>query len=247
MAADERALVTGASHGIGKAIVAKLANMHHRVRCVSRSKPEFLGPDQALCSNLVSWSPLDLSDPSAVEGYAASLEPASVTALILSAVDYGVGGRHPASSTSPLEWQRVIATNLVGHCILVSKLLPALTQNPPGTIINISSDVTVLPAAGRSAYAASKAGLHAMLRAVEAENTNGELRVYQLIPTFQSATNGIRRRRPAGFDFSSYAEPALLAEVVAQILRPSAKPIPPGAYLVYRDGSLAQYQELSSL
>ena len=86
-----------------------------------------------------------------------------------------------------------------------------------------------------------------MLRAVEAENTNGELRVYQLIPTFQSATNGIRRRRPAGFDFSSYAEPALLAEVVAQILRPSAKPIPPGAYLVYRDGSLAQYQELSSL
>jgi len=86
-----------------------------------------------------------------------------------------------------------------------------------------------------------------MLRAVEAENKNGELRIYQLIPMFQSVTNGIRRRRPTDFDFSSYAEPALIAEVVAQILCSSAKPTPPGAYLVYRDGSLAQYQELSSL
>lgn len=246
MGATECALVTGASNGIGKAIVAKLANRHHRVLCVSRSKPEFIGPDELQSANYVSWTALDLSNPSAVEKYAASLEPESVRTLILSAVDYGDGARHPASSTSPSEWQRVVSTNLVGHCVLVSKLLPTLIQHSPGTIINISSDVAVLPSAGRSAYAASKAGLHAMLRAVEAETSSGELRVYQLIPTFQSVTNGIRRRRPEGFDFSSYAEPAIVADVVGRILA-AGNSIPAGSYLVHRDGSLVQYNEVSSL
>lgn len=246
MEGSECALVTGASHGIGKAIVTKLASQHHRVLCISRSKPEFLGQDALHCTDRVNWTALDLSNPSAVENYAASLEPKSVSALILSAVDYGDGARHPASSTSPLEWQRVISTNLVGHCVLVSELLPTLIQSSPGTIINISSDVAVLPSAGRSAYAASKAGLHAMLRAVEAETTKGELRVYQLIPTFQSVTNGIRRRRPEGFDFSSYAEPEVIADVVGRILT-DGNSIQGGSYLVHKDGNLAQYNEISTL
>ena len=101
MDTTECALVTGASHGIGKAIVAKLANMHHRVLCVSRSKPEFLDQGELQSAERVNWAALDLSNPSAVEKYAASLEPKSVRTLILSAVDYGDGARHPASSTSP--------------------------------------------------------------------------------------------------------------------------------------------------
>lgn len=246
MDTPEHVLITGASHGIGKAIVVKLANTHHRVLCVSRSNPEF-SKEEFQWADRVSWTPLDLSNASAVEKYAASLAPTSVSALILSAVDYGDGGRHPASSTSTSEWQRVISTNLVGHCVLVSKLLPALTRNSPGIIIHISSDVAVIPAAGRSAYAASKAGLHAMLRAVEAESSDRGLRVYQLIPTFQSVTNGIRRRRPVDFDFSDYAEPALIADVACRILGSAGNATPAGAYLVRRDGGLIRYDETTSL
>ncbi len=246
MHSPETVLVTGASQGIGKAIVAKLASVDHRVLCVSRSKPEFHGSDQPQYADRITWNSLDLSDSNAVGKYAASLETASVNALILSAVDYGDGARHPASSTTSTEWQRVIATNLVGHCVLVSQLLPKLTRSSSGTIINISSDVAVLPAAGRSAYAASKAGLHAMLRAVEAELRSTGLRVYQLIPTFQSATEGIRRRRPEGFDFSSYATPTLIAEVVSRLLCCAGKSIPAGSYLIQKDGTLTPYQEVSS-
>jgi cyclitol oxidoreductase len=243
---ETRVLVTGASQGIGKAIVMRLACRHH-VLGVSRSQPEFLERGRFQWADRILWTPLDLSNASTIEQYATSLEPVPIHALILSAVDYGEGGRHPAFSTSKSEWQRVIATNLVGHCVLVSRLLPKLLRNTPGIIINMSSDVAVTPAAGRAAYAASKAGLHAMLRAVEAEHLVEGLRVYQLIPTFQSATHGIRRRRPVDFDFSSYADPAVIAEVVDRIVSNSGTSIPGGTYLVHRDGRLEPYEEITSI
>lgn len=246
-----RVLVTGASQGIGKAIAMRLAGGHF-VLAVSRSKPELPDATQFPWAERLTWTPLDLSNANAVEQYAASLESVAIRTLILSAVDYGEGGRHPASAISSSEWLRVIATNLVGHCVLVSRLLPKLAANAPSIIINVSSDVAVTPAAGRAAYSASKAGLHAMLRAVAAEHSfekqsAEKLRVYQLIPTFQTVTNGIRRRRPKDFDFSSYADPALIAEVVDRIVSTSGASISSGTYLVRQDGRLDQYEETASI
>lgn len=242
-----RLLVTGASQGIGKAIVMTLAGSGHSVLGVSRSKPEFPGATQFPAIDRIRWGSLDLSDAPAVEQYAASLEPVAIRALILSAVDYGNGGRHEVSAVSAAEWERVISTNLIGQSILVSRLLLKLAANAPGIIINVSSDVAVTPAAGRAAYAASKAGLHAMLRAVAAEHPAEELRVYQLVPTFQTVTNGIRRRRPTGFDFSSYADPALIAGVVNRLLSSADAAISGGTYLVRRDGTLDPFGEVTSL
>jgi NAD(P)-dependent dehydrogenase (short-subunit alcohol dehydrogenase family) len=243
-----RVLLTGASQGIGKAVLLALARSRHFVLGVSRKEPEELaGPLHSPVSDYVDWKPLDLSDAAAVGRWVASLAPIAIRALVLCAVDYGEGGRHPASATSSPEWQQVIATNLVGHCLLVSCLLPKLVTSSPGIIINVSSDVALVPAIGRAAYAASKAGLHAMLRAVAAEHSTECLRVYQLIPTFQLITNGIRRRRPIGFDFSSYAEPALIAQVVDRILFPSGSSVPAGTYLVRRDGALDEYPGVTQI
>ena len=239
-----RVLLTGASQGIGKAILLELARCGHFVLGVSRTQPEVLvDPARSSESDHIAWKPLDLSNADAVAQFAASLEQMPIRVLILCAVDYGANKRHPASRTSAHEWQQVIATNCVGQCLLVSCLLPKLVANPPGIIINISSDVALLPAPGRAAYAASKAGLHAMLRAVAAEHSVDDLRIYQLIPTFQLLTTGIRRRRPVGFDFSSYGDPAVIAQVVRQILASSEDSMEPGTYLVRRDGFLIAYPE----
>lgn len=243
-----RVLVTGASQGIGKAILLALARGRHFVLGISRTKPaELADPARSLESDYLAWKPLDLSNTADVDQFASSLEPTAIRALILSAVDYGPGGRHSASTISAQEWQQVIATNCIGHCLLVSRLLPKLMANPPGIIVNISSDVAILPGPGRAAYAASKAGLHAMLRAVAAENAVECLRVYQLIPTFQLITSGIRRRRPIDFDFSSYDDPDVIAQVVHQFLAPSGSSIAPGTYLVRRDGTMNQYPETTQI
>jgi NAD(P)-dependent dehydrogenase (short-subunit alcohol dehydrogenase family) len=243
-----RVLLTGASQGIGKAILLALAGSGYFVLGLSRTKPEELADAaRSLESDHVAWRPLDLSNAADIAQCVSSLEGVAIRALILCAVDYGPGGRHPAAAISKQEWQQVIGTNCIGHCVLASSLLPKLIANSPGIIINLSSDVAVLPATGRAAYAASKAGLHAMLRAVAAEHAVESLRVYQLIPTFQMITNGIRRRRPIGFDFSSYADPALLARVVQQILSPPGSSIAPGAYLVRRDGTMDPYPEITQI
>jgi len=239
-------LITGASQGIGRAIVMRLASRQHFVLCVSRNKPEFMDAKRFQWADRIAWTSLDLSNATAVEQYTASLETLPIRALILSAVDYGDGARHGASATSTSEWQRVIGTNLVGQSVLVARMLSKLVRNGSGVIINISSDVAVAPAVGRAAYGASKAGLHAMLRAVEAEHRDDGLCVYQLVPTFQSVTEGIRRRRPAGFDFSSYADPSLIAEVVERIMSASGS-VPAGTYLIRRDGTLDPYDEAAGL
>jgi hypothetical protein len=85
-----------------------------------------------------------------------------------------------------------------------------------------------------------------MLRAVAAEHREDGLRVFQLIPTFQSVTEGIRRRRPVGFDFSSYADPALIAEIAERILSGTG-PVVGGTYLIRRDGTLEPYEETANL
>jgi NAD(P)-dependent dehydrogenase (short-subunit alcohol dehydrogenase family) len=243
-----RVLLTGASQGIGKAILLELARHKVFVLGVSRTKPEELADGGCFPqSNFVTWEPLDLSDVAAVAKFASSLESATIRALILCAVDYGASGRHPTATTTAQEWQQVIATNCIGHCLLVSRLLPNLLANSPGVIVNISSEVALLAAPGRAAYAASKAGLHAMLRAVAAEHSVEELRVYQLIPTFQLLTSGIRRRRPREFDFSSYGDPGLLAQVVPQLLAPCDAALAPGSYLIHRDGTLSPYLETAHL
>jgi cyclitol oxidoreductase len=241
-----RILVTGASQGIGKAIFLSLARSEHSVLGITRTKPNELN-DPALSPDRVSWMPCDLLNTADVERSADLLEAVPVRALVLCAVDYGANQRHPTAQTSAREWQQVIGTNCIGHCLLVSRLLPKLVGNSPGLLINLSSDVAILPATGRAAYAASKAGLHAMLRAVATEYPAESLRVYQLIPTFQLSTEGIRRRRPVGFDFSSYADPAVIAEVVQQIVSSSGIELSPGTYWVCRDGTTEALSELTKI
>jgi cyclitol oxidoreductase len=239
-----RVVLTGASQGIGKAILLALARSGHSVLGLSRTKPtEADSPE----FNNVAWKRLDLSDTADVATCTASLEALPIRTLILSAVDYGGDQRHPTADTSAQEWERVVGTNCVGQCFLVSCLLPKLIKHSPGILINVSSDVALLPGSGRAAYAASKAGLHAMVRAVAAEYDPECLRVFQLVPTFQSITAGIRRRRPADFDFSSYVDPAVIATLVTQLLSSSGTSHTSGTYLLRRDGSIEQYSETTHL
>ena len=188
------------------------------------------------------WQSLDLSKMAEIETFTSSTEIASIRILVLSAVDYGCDRRRPASETPAEEWQRVITTNCTGQCVLVSRLLPTLTAGSPGIVVNISSEVALFPGPGRAAYASSKAALHAMLRAVAQENESA-LRVYQLVPTFQCVTPGIRRRRPLDYDFSSYGDPNIIATAVSQLVPLSGATMDAGTYLIRSSGEVQYHPE----
>jgi len=67
------------------------------------------------------------------------------------------------------QWNRVIATNLTGPFLAMKNVIPYMRKQQFGRIINISSVVGQIGVAGTSNYAASKAGLMGLTRAVAKE------------------------------------------------------------------------------
>ena len=151
---NRRAVVTGASSGVGRAIAVDLLDKGWSVLCLSRSGPDIQHPGMA-------FIPVDLLDAATLE--AALRDVGAVDALVHSAGVLKVG-RHDAMSIGDGEtmWRLHVecAARMVRH------LAPAMPDG--GRIVLIGSRVAA-GAAGRSLYAASKAALIGFARSVAAE------------------------------------------------------------------------------
>jgi len=151
---NRRAVVTGASSGIGRAIAVDLLDKGWSVVCLSRSRPDIQHHGMA-------FTPVDLLDAAALE--AVLHDVGAVDALVHAAGVLKVG-RHDAMSIGDGEtmWRLHVecAARMVKH------LAPAMPDG--GRIVLIGSRVAA-GAAGRSLYAASKAALIGFARSVAAE------------------------------------------------------------------------------
>jgi len=84
---------------------------------------------------------------------------------------------HRADSIS---WGRVIDVNLIGAFNVIRGFLPPMRSKGYGKIINMSSVVAQMGVMGTSAYAASKAGLWGMTKAIAAENKDKGITINNL-------------------------------------------------------------------
>ena len=203
-------LVTGGSRGIGAAMAAAVAATGRQVGVVSRRRPP-----------LGDWVEADLTDAAgttaAIREWVSGLaEP--LDGLVLSAVSYGRGGRHPVRETSLAEWDEVLAVNLRAQYVAVSAVLPDLLARPRALVLSVSSVAAIEPAPGRAHYAASKAGALAFFRALGEELRGTGVSVVQAMPRNQVATPGLRARRPPGFSFAGYDPPEVFDGFVAAAL-----------------------------
>ena len=153
MSEPRHALVTGASSGIGEAIVQRLLRDGWRVTGVSRRRP-------ALDAPAFAHLPLNLAAPETLEPALAGLAPdALVHAAGLLRVGK-VGESAPADEEEMWRLHVAVASRLAG--LLVPRM------GAGGRIVLIGSR-TASGAAGRGAYAASKAAQIAMVRSWGAE------------------------------------------------------------------------------
>lgn len=178
--------VTGASRGIGHAIVKEFHRAGWEVFTLART------PFSKVCpwaEGIVRHIEVDLSQPDSVAGACAQLQEAlgerGLHALVNNA---GVspknadGGRLSAVETSAETFLRVQMVNLIAPLMLSQKLLDPLKKTG-GAIVNVTSiaGTQVHPFAG-AAYAVSKAGLSALTRELAYELAESGVRVNAISP-----------------------------------------------------------------
>lgn len=161
-AAPRRALVTGGASGIGEAIVRRLAADGLQVVCADLNAAAAARLAQETGARAVA---LDVSDFEAVHAAVEAHGPFDV--LVNNA---GVDQHAFFTQTTPADWQRLLAVNLLAVLNTTHAVLPAMQARGHGRIVNVASEAGRLGSRGGSVYAAAKGGVIAFTRSIAREN-----------------------------------------------------------------------------
>ena len=176
------ALVTGASRGIGRAIADRLVSNGLYVVGTATSSDGA----QAISDRLGNGGEgrvLDVTDAVAVADQAMSLTEEGKSPLVL-VNNAGITKDALMLRMKPDDWGAVIDTNLSSIYTVVSAFIKPMTKARTGRIINISSVVGSMGNAGQVNYAAAKAGLEGMTRALAREFGSRAITVNAVAPGF---------------------------------------------------------------
>jgi len=153
-------LVTGATRGIGYAIVRRLAAEGSDLVLVARDgqRLDEVAREVGTMGVRALAIAADMSDGSAVE---AAVEKAlsEFGAIHHVVANAGITADQLTMRLKPEDWERVIAVNLTGTFRLVRAALGSMLRARYGRIVAISSVAGLMGNPGQAAYAASKAGL----------------------------------------------------------------------------------------
>ncbi|WP_030932866.1 SDR family NAD(P)-dependent oxidoreductase [Streptomyces sp. NRRL B-24720] len=164
--AQQTALVTGATAGIGRATALALAARGADVIVHGRNPEraaDTLRQIEALGA-AARFEPADLSDPAQVTALA---ERAGQVDILVN--NAGIFRFVRTADTTPDTFDAHIATNLRAPYLLVQALAPGMTTRGHGAIVNISSGAASTPGLGSGIYGATKAALESLTRVWAAE------------------------------------------------------------------------------
>lgn len=234
--------ITGATSGIGRAIVDRLSA--DRLLLVARGTPKLNKLAQQLPHAVAA--PVDLIDPHVISDFVdrwpAAAQSGGIDVLIHCA---GLACIAPVERTGPEDWDDVLSVNLIGPAQLTRALLPRLRASS-ARVVFVNSTAGIVANPQRAAYAASKAGLRAF-----AEVLRNEEPVLSVCSVFPSRTDtpmqrGVRASLGAPYEADQYLTADSVAAAVCHVIdqpreavttelvlrphvRATAKPQPVGA------------------
>lgn len=203
-------MVTGATGGIGRAVVAELVAAGHQVSAVGRD-PARLGSLPG-----VRVVAADLAQP---QRLAQVIDVPGQLAALVHCAGVSVDAVAPVAGTGPQVWQETMAVNVMAAAELTRLVLPALRRGR-GHVVFVNSARGVRAAPDWSAFAASKAALQELADSLRAEEEQNGLRVTTVYPG-ATATEHLREVRAAfgrGYDPRRCIKPETLAAMVAWVL-----------------------------
>jgi NAD(P)-dependent dehydrogenase (short-subunit alcohol dehydrogenase family) len=177
-----RALVTGASSGIGFGAAAALAQAGAHVVLVARRPVELGAAVAAIAAEggSAAGRALDITDLDATSAFVAEAGPFDV--LVNSA---GMARHGAALDTTPADYDAAMALNLRAAYFLTRAVARGLiAAGKPGSLINVSSQMGHVGGPDRAVYCANKHALEGMTKAMALEWARHGIRVNTLCPTF---------------------------------------------------------------
>jgi len=216
-----KALVTGASKGIGLAVARALVNEGAHVAICARSEKPLrealssLREAAAKSGAKIIGQTADISRSAEVARFFefASAELGGLDILVNNA---GLGIFRPAAELTVEEWDRQIGVNLSGAFYCSREALHRFDRSRGGWIVNISSLAGKNPFSGGAGYNASKFGLNGFTEAMMLDHRNDNVRVSYIMPgSVDTHFSGA----PAEHTSNWKIAPEDIAEIVLNVLR----------------------------
>ena len=175
-----RALVTGASAGIGAAFATRLAKNGYRVTLVARDRARLDALAQAIGGAEVL--PADLSDVAQRRSIEAHLAAAPAYDLVVNNAGFGTMGNFAELDVEREEQE--VQLNVIALMRLTRAALPPLLAARRGAIINLSSVAGFNPGPKNATYCATKAFVTSFTEALSEELRGTGVQVQALCPGF---------------------------------------------------------------
>ena len=219
----QRALVTGATSGIGRAVALQLARDGAEVLVHGRDAARGAQTVEEIIAagGKASFVAADLGDTAGVQRLAS--DAGDVDILINNA---GISRFGPTAEFDVSAFDKMFASNVRAPFLLVAALAPGMAARARGSIVSVSSMAGGVGLVGGAAYGATKASLEAMTRAWAAEYSASGVRVNAIAP------GPVYTPTPSGPEFITAlgettpmhraSQPEEIAEAVAFLASPRA-------------------------
>ena len=180
---NKKALVTGASRGIGKAITEKFIAEGAEVWGLSTKEPEDFTARSETAKGKLRWITADLAELKSLEALIETTvkESGGFDILVNNA---GITRDNLSFRMSLEDFQNVLDVNLTAAFVIAKTVGRDMIRKKSGSIINMSSVVGIHGNGGQANYAAGKAGLIGLSKSLARETASRNVRVNTIAPGF---------------------------------------------------------------